>query len=211
LTDHLTTLDELSLGSYTTLLRNVRPGRAAGERRFSIVLQDENGQILEPPAVEGLYFEGFGRWYRPWLEIRYQNELSNGLDLGGTEDEETLFKMLCDVLPPGSHIMVPYRTHRITAMALMFRVPPAASPIGYLMYMGGCRWYKDWYFAEGFMEGEEKLQATKPLDEEKRRAKTKIIKDELRAYLSRQPDDDKPEMERVCRDLANRILSMLDD
>jgi hypothetical protein len=106
--------------------------------------------------------------------------------------------------------MVPYRTHRITAVALMFRVPPAASPIGYLMYVGGCRWYKDWYFAEGFMEGEEKLQATKPLDDEKMKAKTKLIKDDLRAYMSREPDADKPEMERVCRDLANRILSMPD-
>jgi hypothetical protein len=210
--DQLSRLDKRNLGRFSTLLSDVRPGRASGERRFSIILRDVDGKSLTPPVVEGLYFEGLGRWYRPWLEIRYQNELANGemVDLEGTRDEEALFKLLCDILPPGSHIMVPYRTHRITAMALMFGVPPAASPLGYLMYMGGCRWYKDWYFAEGFMEGEEKLQATKPLDDEKRRIKTVAIKDDLRAYLFREPDPGKPRMEAICRDLARRIIEMSD-
>ena len=207
--DQLSKLDDVDLGALTTVLLNVGPGRASGERRFSLALRDGD-TTLDPPAIEGLYFEGLGRWYRPWLEVRYHNRLS-AMDLGGTGEEEALFKLLCGILPPGSHIMVPYRTHRITAMALMFRVPPAASPLGYLMYLGGCRWYKDWYFAEGFMEGEEKLQATKPLDEDRRRAKTATIKEDLRAYLYQDPDPSKPEMEKICRDLAGRIIDLPDE
>jgi hypothetical protein len=210
LTDKLVGLDGVNLGDLKTVLLNVGPGRASGERRFALALEDEKGATLDPPVIEGLYFEGFGRWYRPWLEVRYNRELST-LDLGGSGEEEALFKLLCSILPPGSHIMVPYRTHRISAMALMFGVPPAASPLGYLMYVGGCRWYKDWYFAEGFMEGEEKLQATKPLDDARRRAKTVAIRDELRDYLSSDPDPSKPEMETICRDLARRIIDMPDE
>jgi len=210
LTDQLASLDGQKLGALTTALGSLGPGRASGEHRFSLSLVSEDGSVLQPPVIEGLYFEGRGRWYRPWLEIRYRNLLGGDVDLGGTENEESLFKLLCDILPPGSHIMVPYRTHPVTATALMFRVPPAATPLGFLMYRGGCRWYKDWYFAEGFMEGEEKLQATKPLDEERKRSKTAAIREELEDYLSRKPDPDKTDMEIICRDLARRVLDTPD-
>ena len=211
MTDQLASLDGQKLGSLTTVLGPVGPGRASGEHRFSLSLASEDGSVLQPPVVEGLYFEGRGRWYRPWLEVRYHNLLGGEQDLRGTVEEESLFKLLCGILPPGSHIMVPYRTHATTATALMFRVPPAATPLGFLMYVGGCRWYKDWYFAEGFMEGEEKLQATKPLDDERRRVKTAEIKEELEAYLSRKPDPDKTAMEITCRDLARRVIEMRDE
>jgi hypothetical protein len=191
-----------------TSLVKVGPGRGGGEYRFQLSLIGQVG-TYEPPVIDGLYFEGIGRYYRPWLEARYANRLSSKageLDLGGSQEEEDLFRALCGVLQPGSHIMVPYRTHTITAQALMYQVPPAASPLGYLMYLGGCRWYKDWYFAEGFMEGEEKLQATKPLNADLFKEKTANIKSEIKEYLAQRPDPSKMEMETICRGLARRIL-----
>jgi hypothetical protein len=206
----LSALDGVRLGSFDTALGGESRGRAKGETRFELRLKS-GGRSYEPPVVTGLHFEGIGRWYRPWLEVRYETSMTAGeetLDLEGTKEEEALFKLLCDLLPPGGHIMVKYPTHKITAQALMFGIPPAATPLGYLMYLGGCRWYKDWYFAEGFMEGEEKLQATKPLDDARAAGNTRRIRAELEAYLDRSPDPGKPEIEEVCRGLARRILEM---
>lgn len=199
------------IGRFTILLHNARPGRALAELRFDLSLKDPQQRLYEPPVISALYFGGIGKWYRPWIEVNYENRISSegaAIDLEGRPEEEGLFRLLCGLLPPGSHIMVKYHNHPMTAMALLFGVPPAATPIGHLLYLGGCRWYKDWYFAEGFMEGEEKLQASKPLDLERKRAKTLEIEGELRAYLQTEPDPSKPEVESVCRRLATRILDM---
>lgn len=204
-------LDGRRIGPFTILLRNARPGRARGEVRFDLNLRDMQRKVYEPAVVSALHFSGIGKWYRPWIEVNYENQVASdgiAIDLEGGPEEEELFGLLCGLLPPGSHIMVKYHNHPVTAMALLFGVPPAATPIGYLLYRGGCRWYKDWYFAEGFLEGEEKLQATKPLDVERNRAKTLEIREQLKAYLRKEPDPTKPEMESVCRKLAARILDM---
>lgn len=201
-------LDKVTLGRFVTSLENLGRGRARAETQFEIILR-RDGSPLTPSVVSGLHFEGIGRWYRPWLEIEYKNTLS----LEGRKvrlepgEEEGLFKLLCDVLPPGSHIMVGYRNHKITAQALMFGVPPQATPLGYLLYQGGCRWFKDWYFAEGFMEGEEKLQGTKPLNGEIAARHSERIRGELRQYLEAEPDPSKPDLESICRRLARKILS----
>ncbi len=208
--DDVSELDEQEVGKFRTKIENVSRGRGEGEIRFDLYLVDRERGKLEPATASVLYFRGFGKYYRPWLEVRYVN----GFHAGGSEidltlgNEEELFKFLCDMIPRGSHIMVKYPDHRLTAQALMFNIPEAATPIGYLLYVGGCRWYKDWYFAEGFMEGEEKLQGSKPLDEEKFERKTNMIKEGLRQYLDKEPDPSKPEIESTCRELARKILDM---
>ena len=60
---------------------------------------------------------------------------------------------------PGGSIMVAYGVDE-TEGALRRRVPPAATPLGRALIAAGCRWLKDWYFAEGGREGEAKLQGT---------------------------------------------------
>jgi hypothetical protein len=47
-----------------------------------------------------------------------------------------------------------------------------------LLWIGGCRWFKDWYFAEGWKEGGIKLQGEKPLNAEREKENTaKIIEE----------------------------------
>ena len=62
---------------------------------------------------------------------------------------------------PGGSIMVAYGVGQ-TEAALRRRVPPAATPLGRALIAAGCRWLKDWYFAEGGREGATKLQGTLP-------------------------------------------------
>ncbi len=208
----LRSLDGKRVGRFITMLGPLEAGRGRGESRFRVNLRDHGKRIWDPPIISGLFFEGLGKWYRPWVEVDYRRSIgAHGEAYSLTlDEEERLFRLICDLIPPGGHIMVKYSSHPLTARALIFGVPPAATPLGYLMYRGGCRWYKDWYFAEGFMEGEEKLQASKPLDESRMRSKTAQIRDELREYLRSERDPSQPEMESVCRDLARRILDRPD-
>jgi hypothetical protein len=77
-----------------------------------------------------------------------------------------------------------------------------------LLWRCGCRWYKDWYFAEGWKEGGIKLQGEKPLTEERARENTAKIVAELTEFLKKSGYVE-PEIEEVCKTLATKILESL--
>lgn len=136
--------------------------------------------------VTGTYFSGRGDYYTPWLEIYYYPELrfpSIELDLRDDGRDERLFRTLSELLPPGSHFMVFYVNHKETLRALELGVPPPATYIGYLLWAAGCTWFKDWYFPEGFREGDVKLQGEKPRDEMGRRMNLREMRSELESFL----------------------------
>jgi hypothetical protein len=70
-----------------------------------------------------------------------------------------------------------------TEHALRRGVPPAATPVGLVLLDAGCRWFKDWYFAEGGREGGTKLQATVPVDATRERTAVAARVEELGAFL----------------------------
>jgi hypothetical protein len=122
--------------------------------------------------------------------------------------DEKLFKHLSELIPSGSHIMVAYINHEDTMRALEFGVPAPATYIGYLLYKAGCTWFKDWYFAEGFWEGDVKLQGAKPLNEESRRRNVDQIRRELTDFLKK--EDRKEKMFMEARKRAASIIKKLD-
>lgn len=87
----------------------------------------------------------------------------------------------------------------------MMGVPPHATPLGYLLWKSGARWFKDWYFPEGWMEGGEKLQGNKPLNEEYYRKRTRERALELTEFLTK-PLEGLSDLERDCRRTALAIL-----
>ncbi|MFB0501705.1 MAG: DUF1122 family protein, partial [Candidatus Bathyarchaeia archaeon] len=147
------------------------------------------------PVVRVKYFSGRGEFYKPWLEIYYDNrvefESSKIVDLSEEGLDEKLFKHLSEFLPPNSHIMVIYVNHEETRKGLEHGVPAPATPIGYLLWKSGCTWFKDWYFAEGFWEGDIKLQGNKPLNEENRRKNLLEIRKELIEFLKKEKGEEK--------------------
>ena len=90
-----------------------------------------------------------------------------------------------------------------TERALRRKVPPAATPAGLAMLKAGCRWFKDWYYPEGGREGGTKLQATVPLDDERRRASERTLAGELLQFL------DRTEVRPADRDRAREALEEL--
>ncbi|RZN39840.1 MAG: DUF1122 domain-containing protein [Methanophagales archaeon ANME-1-THS] len=189
----LYSLDGRRLGSYTLRLGEVKKGAFAGVVSFSL-------RINEHSIVSGLYYTG-STWIRPWMEIDYSPVTGAEVDEAG----EKLFQLLSELIPPGGHLSVSYIDHRMTARALLAGVPPAATPLGFLLWRSGCRWFKDWYFAEGWKEGGIKLQGGKPLDEARKQLNTQKIVAELTEFLGTRGYLE-PEIEKVCKELAARIL-----
>ena len=95
-----------------------------------------------------------------------------------------------------------------TARSLALGIPPAATPLGYMLFLIGCgAGFRDWYFAEGGSEGPRKLQGYKALTKQQGRLKTEETIQELTAFLDRLPSAASPELERVARDRALAILN----
>jgi len=140
--------------------------------------------------VRGLWFVGdAAAGLRPWIDI--------------TAGEAVDLRRLARLVGPGGSVMVAYGRDE-TERALRRRVPPSATPLGLALLDAGCRWFKDWYFAEGGREGPAKLQGTVPLDAERARQSERALAQELAAFLAR-PDVRSHDRKRAGR--ALRVLS----
>ena len=183
------------MNGYVLHIDNLSRGRFIEETNFELYLKAIDGETSENPAVKGKYFSGRGKFYKPWLEIYYDNRVkfrsSKIVDLSERRLDEKLFKHLSDLLPSGAHIMVVYLDHEETRKGLEQGVPASATPIGYLLWKSGCTWFKDWYFAEGFWEGDVKLQGNKPLNEENRRKDLLETRKKLSEFLKKEKGEEK--------------------
>lgn len=190
----ITLLNNKSLNGLSTYLKELKRGRFFEERYFELYLKDESGRISEKPIIAGLYFAGRGKWIKPWAEIRYFYSVDfqkgkgkrKSVFLSKEGRDLTLFRLLANLIPPGGHLSVEYQDDE-TAKALELGVPAAASPIGFLLWENGFRWFKNWYFPEGWKEGGTKLQGNKPLDEENRRKREEETAEQLQEFLESLP------------------------
>ncbi len=164
-----------TVGSRALHLLDVRRGRFPEEKRFRMGLRG-----APDPVLEGIAFEGRTP-IRRWMEFRYDPAPLRAGEPGA------LFRLLGRAVGPGGHLSVKYESpeHRTTARALAAGVPPPATPLGFLLWAGGARWFKDWYFSEGWLEGEQKLQGNVPLDATHKKQREKEARAELIAFLNR--------------------------
>jgi len=201
----LAKLEGRKLGPYSLHIREGK-GRFRGEVSFKLYLRS-NGSVSKEPVVKGLYFRG-SSYYKPWLEVHFErtSKLKTGtIDLEKEKLDIKLFRLLSGLLPAGSHIMVAYENHESTAAALRANVPEAATYIGHLLFSAGCTSFKDWYFAEGFMEGSQKLQGNKPLNSRIKKINLKELRKDLIKFIKR--DDFAEERERAKKLLTISLLS----
>jgi hypothetical protein len=149
-----------STDELTVLARH--PGRFRDESRVVVI-------TAGGARAHGLWFAG-----RPAVGLRPWADLD-------TADPGAL-PAFARALGPGASIMVGYGADE-TERALRRRVPPAATPLGLALLRAGCRWLKDWYFAEGGREGHTKLQGELPLDDDHRARAERMLRAELETFL----------------------------
>jgi hypothetical protein len=206
-------LEGLAIGEYRVIAL-LGPKNAVGSRYFRLFLADATGRLAEEPLALGLFGAGPYPAFN-WVELtQYQESLDFGgtaLDLWATGLGRPLFAALSALVPPGGHIMCEYDspTHKATERILTLQYPPAASPIGYLMFEAGVRSYRDWYISEGGREGPRKLQGFKPWNAEIAADKTAELKAELTAAVKRKPIAEHGEWGALARELAKKALAQL--
>lgn len=177
-------LDVLSNTAFT-----VEQQEASRFNRYRFIISAAGNEL-----VRGTHFTG-SQYIQPWIEVQPADGVSP------TQDCPDLIRRLLDVLEPGSHIMVHYLEDSETAEALTADVPAPATALGHLLWRNGCRWYKDWYFTEGWMEGDQKLQGNLPVSAEHRHQQETRWADQLAAFLEK--DTAFP----ACTERAQQILA----
>jgi len=210
-------LGDKKLDGYTLELRDFKKGRTERETYFNIFLGKE-GELSQGPVIQGLFFIGRGDYIKAWLEFRYDPVAvfpdGEAVDMEEKDLTDTLFSYLGDMIPPGGSMMViygaePHPLSTNTEKGLKRSFPPAATPLGYYLWKNDFRWFKDWYFPEGWMEGGMKLQATHPLDEAVRAEREATAASELEGFVERLRGRDLSPLEEDALERAEDILSSL--
>ena len=198
------------------LLALLGPKNSVGARYFQLFLRTANGG-LSHAFLLGLHNSGRFPSYN-WIDVaRYDGAASfaegDDVALAGAP-ERRLFRLLGNLIPPGGHLMLEYESAhaRSTERMLSQGLPPVTTPLGYLMFLAGCRAsFRDWYISEGGREGPRRIQGFKPLNAESAVSSAVAMASELRALLAVPPSQERQEWEAPARRLARRVLRRLDD
>jgi len=200
----------LSLEPAKVYACRVRRGRFAEEVALDICLE-AGGEVDRLCFVKVFYGRGF---YRRWVEVF--NVMSSAR-AGGfsvrfyeSEVEDWILDAASRWLGPGEVLYVEYVGDDETRKQLERGYPVPASRLGFKMLVRGFTWFKDWYYPEGFMEGNPKIQGVKPLNEEHRRRNLEEIRAEVESFIasveSRRPID---EVEEKAYMRAKKVLEYI--
>lgn len=185
------------LDGFKIVLREVKTLRLSGWKGFKLHLEKAQGLLSQDPVIKGIYSRGGKDGVKPWLDLDYSEEL----DFVGKADKEEriilsqksldhrLFDILSDIIPPGGHLMVSYegdqKIHFDTRKSLSLQVPPAITPLGYLIFKAGFQLVKDWYLAEGGFEGPRKLWGEKAPDKKWEKAFLEKTEQHISQFLEK--------------------------
>ena len=201
-------LDGLRLEEYRLSLEKLGRSRIRETLRLRLVIR--NGG--EETVLYLLVFLGRGELYRAWIEVfGAKRELHldrEVLMFPGSQLEAHILDAVSASLGPGERLFIEYLYDEETMRALELGVPAPATRLGYELFTRGLRWFKDWYFPEGFMEGGPKLQAEKPLGKEHEEELLVGIKKELVEFIETWRGSRDPLITRAL-ERARQILAAL--
>jgi len=182
--------------------------------------EEQNIQINVRNGQDDIYllyvkvFYGRPPAYAPWVELF---DIEEKINLSGqtvsyfdSNIEDMALRHLTSSLEPGARIFVEYYNDCETKSQLEMGFPAVLSRLGNKMFQYGCTWFKDWYFPEGYMEGNQKLQGEKPLNAKAQERHVKVIFDEASNFVEESKTRDKPdEYTRRALARANAIVSAM--
>jgi len=221
-------LQAKKIGPYTTRLQ-FRPKLRVGHFDVSLFLKDDGGRISDSPLIEGIYSKGNpSQFIQGWFDIHYSDraDFGDGSRVvlsrpGGCA--EAVWEMMGSAVEPGGIIFVSFITdmvwemeselHRATRDCLSIsslEIPPAATPLGRLLFIGGCRNVRSRAFD---VQGSSRIAGEKASHPDIDRQFTQKLKTQLQEFLGR-TDRKKPsefdELFKICRSNAEDILKSLD-
>jgi len=190
----------VDLSSYSIIAEGVEKGRLKDQFYLPIYLV--KGEEMERLLYMSIYL-GKRPYYKGWVELF---SINDELDLGGDEVsyfgsdiEDDLISLISQHSSAGEKLFVEYQRDRETLSGSNRGIPEPLTRLGHLLFENGYTWFKDWYFAEGFNEGGQKLQGEKPIDEESEESHLRDIVDDVRKFLDSSEETDKVEKNAVER------------
>jgi hypothetical protein len=174
--------------------RNKFQGRLAEEQNLDVYA----GRTC---LLSAKFFYGRKPYHFPWVEL-----FTIDPAFFSSPFEMPLIEVLSKHLGPGGRIFIEYEGDDETRDGLMAGFPPPSTRLGYLLFCNGFTWFKDWYFAEGFYEGDIKLQGEKATDKKSKKKHMKELKEELNKFISLNPSRPFAEKALVrARDILGRL------
>lgn len=174
----------ITVGELKILARKTSRGRFAEETNLEVLVKRG---FYDDYLLTVKVFHGRRPFARPWAEIFNINNLlsldGEPLAFFGSSIEDSVMKVFADSLRGGESIFVEYFEDKETLDVLKEGLPAPLTRLGFKLFCLGFTWFKDWYFPEGFLEGGQKLQAEKPLDEEARARHLRMTSLEVRRAL----------------------------
>lgn len=205
------------LDGFTLVLADLKPLRKSGWRKFAFLLEDGAGTRGNDPVILGIHSLGGKDGIRGWMDIEYLEEIAfaaerpGGIRVSLKENgmDRKLFGTLGEMIPPGGHLMVSYEgeqnIHGETLAGLSTGVPPVATPLGFLLFLSGFPYVKDWYLAEGGMEGPRKLWGEKAPDAEWERIYREKTMKQVLPFLDRNKPGGFPDIVAEARIRAREV------
>ncbi|MHA2358530.1 MAG: DUF1122 family protein, partial [Candidatus Heimdallarchaeaceae archaeon] len=178
-------------------------------------LETQNSSVSA--VIEGLISLGRKDITPGWFDIDiYPRVKINNQNLELSFSQLTnVMSFLGKNLPKGSHIMFSYSMitgetdlHKETWRALQKQIPEPLTPIGELLVHGGALSFKNWYFAEGALEGNIKLQGNIPLDKDDTKTKARKLMEEIEKFTDLHKEYEDEVVKRACErfDRIKRVL-----
>jgi len=214
-------LDERQINGLTLYLAEIKPLRMSGWTGFKLYVRNSGDFSSNSPVIKGIHSVGGKDGVRPWMDLEYDEEPefthnagheNNAIPLS-VSSAQRLFEYLGDIIPPGGHLMVSYEgeqtVHTRTASSLRIGVPPVATALGFLLFLGGFQLIKDWYLSEGGYEGPRKLWGEKAPDKVWARAFFTKTGQQILRFLDRKDTLSHQELLEAAVQRSKKILALI--
>lgn len=217
-------LHSKKIGPFMTQAR-IQPKRKKGHFNITLFLKNHDDKLSGRPLIKGVYSKGnVSQNIQGWLDIHYSGQAyfddQNTVILSQIDHcAEDAFRMLGKVIKPGGMMFVSVITdivweieselHRVTRDCLSIRsleIPPAATPLGRLIFISGCQNVKSQAFD---VQGSSRIAGEKAFNFGIEKEFLRKIQTQLQEFLNRKSKKRETETHKICclnaQDVLNRI------
>ncbi len=198
--------NECSESNFSLSMNNKKDGRIDNQYYFDLLLEKND---TKKKLMNMSIYEGKMPNYKAWIEmfsIKREVVFNDFKFIYFDSDiESKLLDIASKLLGKGSRIFIEYQHDYKTKKELNKSVPEPCSRLGYKLFKRDFTWFKDWYFSEGFHEGNQRLQGEKAIDKKHKKRQLnsikikveKFLKEEKRRRESQEKEDSKKRGEKI--------------
>jgi hypothetical protein len=197
-------INGININNFKIYCNKETKGRFKEETNMSLFIKYKNEKDF---LLNLKLFYGRGSFYKEWVEIYNINTFLSFLNFFDSIIEEEILRFFYNYLENEGKLFIEYYKDRETVEQLERNYPIISTRIGFKLFKIGFINFKDWYFAEGFYEGGQKIQAEKNLNSYIKLKFMKEIYYEIIKFVNKNRNGD--EILKKSISYSNEILKIL--